>query len=1003
MTADRSGLSRVGIVPAKTRIPAPTGLVRPRLSSRLVELWNYPATLTVGPAGYGKTTLLAQTAAAARSVDIPVAWYQASASESSNEDLLKHLGHTLRSALQVSASAPAWRTVDEAAECLETWVDRRTLLVIDDLHFLAGTSAEASLERLIGYLPSDVHLLAASRSVPGWNMSRLRLSSMVLEVSAEDLRFRLWEVDRLFREHYGQPLAPEDCAELERRTEGWVGGLALFHLATRGRTSADRHQVLTKLAHRPRLLREYLAHNVLAGLPPELHEFMVRTSVLGMLSPSICDGLLDRVGSEAILREIEKRQLFLTSTDDGETWRFHEVLRSLLESVLVETIGEAATRAERTRAGHLLEACGAWPDALHAYCRAEDWDAVRKLLVDRGPEMVEGELGWLDVLPAAIRAQDPWALLAIARHHVATGRWQSAIESYKSAEAASVGQWLASTCERERLSLTAWFKPHEENLPTTAGAPAWASRLRRGLHRDPLGASGPDEPTAGEPLDVLARGALALAAGRPDVAAPIFSALAIGETDAAGALARIGLAISRWCLGQLGDDEEILFAVEALQCVPVPLVVTLGDAVVRRDLDAIVALLTDVEKVRPRAENPWLFAACQLAFGLAGLARLTGQGGGTLAADAAVRHLRHAAECFASLGCEVLRSWALAFLAAAMCFRSDPAAITEVVQEASRAARLSACPGAHRLALYVLRSLGSDHQANEGGLMSADTFDLGSKLWSEPGPAASILGRAPSAPNRSPLPMAARAPGVLIEMRCFGSFILCVDGRPIDLGAARPKSRSLLRWLAVAGGSPIHRETIIAALWPDDDQPTATRKLHVTVTSLRRLLDGVESQRTRPLVLREGQSYRLDMAADVRVDVVEFARLLSEAETAHGRGEFDSTMEALEAALDQYTGDLLPEEGPAEWVIEARERLRIQAGDAAGRLAELLNDTHASMPRVITCCERGLRIDRYADGLWKRLIASHESSGDLARAARLRSQYSEMLAELGISGPLLPK
>ena len=185
----------------------------------------------------------------------------------------------------------------------------------------------------------------------------------------------------------------------------------------------------------------------------------------------------------------------------------------------------------------------------------------------RGPEMVEGELGWLDVLPAAIRAQDPWALSAIARHHVATGRWQSAIESYKSAEAASVGQWLASTCERERLSLTAWFKPHEENLPTTAGAPAWASRLRRGLHRDPLGASGPDEPTAGEPLDVLARGALALAAGRPDVAAPIFSALAIGDTDAAGALARIGLAISRWCLGQLGDDEEILFAVEALQCV----------------------------------------------------------------------------------------------------------------------------------------------------------------------------------------------------------------------------------------------------------------------------------------------------------------------------------------------------------------------------------------------------------------------------------------------------
>jgi len=240
-------------------------------------------------------------------------------------------------------------------------------------------------------------------------------------------------------------------------------------------------------------------------------------------------------------------------------------------------------------------------------------------------------------------------------------------------------------------------------------------------------------------------------------------------------------------------------------------------------------------------------------------------------------------------------------------------------------------------------------------------------------------------------------------MQCFGSFKLCVDGRPIDLGAARPKSRSLLRWLAVAGGGPVHRETITAALWPDDDQQAATRKLHVTVTSLRRLLGAVESQRTGPLVVREGQSYRLGLAADVRVDVIEFARLVSEAETALSRGQFDSATEAFEAALDQYTGELLPEEGPADWVIEARERLRIQAADAAGRLADLLNDTHAAIPRVIACCERGLQMDRYADGLWKRLIASHESSGDLAKAARLRSRYSEMLAELGISGPLLPK
>ena len=227
-------VAKGGIVTAKTRLPVLTGLDRPRLTGRLADVWTCPATLVLGPAGYGKTTLIAQMAAAARTAGLPVAWYQAGTSESSPKDLLRHLGYSLRCCLQLAGSDDPWETVEEAAADLEEWTDRPTLLVIDDLHVLGGTPAELALEQLIGYLPSNVHLLAASRVAPGWNMPRLRISATVLEISAEDLRFRLWEVDRLFREHYEQPLPPEECAELERRMEGWAGGLALFHLATRG-------------------------------------------------------------------------------------------------------------------------------------------------------------------------------------------------------------------------------------------------------------------------------------------------------------------------------------------------------------------------------------------------------------------------------------------------------------------------------------------------------------------------------------------------------------------------------------------------------------------------------------------------------------------------------------------------------------------------------------------------------------------------------------------------
>lgn len=977
-------------MPAKTRAPAQTGLERPRLMGRLAELWTHPAALTIGPAGYGKTTLLTHMAATTRAAGGAVAWYQASTSESSAADLLRHLEHTLRSALRPDQPGAPWLTVEDAAEQLESWADRRTLLVIDDLHVLSGTAAEGALEQLIGYLPENVHLLVASRVVPGWNMSRLRISAMVVEINAEDLRFRLWEVDRLFREHYGQPLAPEECAELERRTEGWAGGLALFHLATRERTSADRHRVLARLADRPRQLREYLTHNVLAGLPDDLHEFMVRTSVLGCLNGPLCDGLLDRPGGEAMIQEIERRQLFLTSTDDGETWRFHEVLRSLLESVLVERIGEAAARVERGRAGHLLEAAGAWPEALHAYCRAEDWDAVRKLLVDRGGEMVEGELGWLDVLPAALSAQDPWVLLALARRHVATGRWQSAIEHYKAAELASFGHVLAARCQRERLVLTGWFIPHEDTAPAAAGAPIWASRLRRGLHREPLTAAGTDQPITGDPADLLARAALALVAGRPDAAGHLFDAATRG-TEVVSAFARVGAATARWCTGAPTEVEESSLVVEALRSVPVPLVVALGDAVVRRDLNAVTALLSEAEKVWPRAENPWLYATAQLAIGLANLARLASEDDpGPFSSDVSMHHLRHAAECFEILGAEVMRSWALAFLSAALALQEESEAADSVARLAIQVSRGAASPGAARLAGQVLDRLGPGAGADDDlpSSRADQVVDLAARLWST-----GVPRRVERKPEVKREPGPGPTSGV-VEMHCFGRFEMAVDGVQSDLGTVRPKSRSLLRWLAMEEGRPVHRETITAGLWPNDDLTAATRKLHVAVTSLRQLLGGIEAKRGAPLVVREGQSYRLGLASDVNVDVVDFTRLMAEADS--GRSSLGSAADAIEEALHLYAGDLLPEEGPADWVVEPRERLRLRAAEGAARLVDVLTEIGAPPARLITACERGLRIDRYSDALWKRMICVHESCGDVAKAARLRAQYASVLAELGV-------
>ena len=267
------------VVSAKVLIPQVNSLARERVDGLLDRIWQYRVGLVVAPAGSGKSTLLAGFSATA---NVPVAWYRAESWDAKTVTLLNHLCSAFTAALGPIPNG--WDSVETAARALEAWGGRRALLVIDDLHTLEDTPAELTLERLIDYAPPSITFLIGSRALPGFNLSRLRVSGSLLEIGSEDLRFRSWEVERLFRDFYREPLPPEELAELARRTEGWAAGLQLFHLATTGKSALERRRILTALGTRSRLTREYLTRNVLDQLPTDLRWFLVRTCVMTRLT-----------------------------------------------------------------------------------------------------------------------------------------------------------------------------------------------------------------------------------------------------------------------------------------------------------------------------------------------------------------------------------------------------------------------------------------------------------------------------------------------------------------------------------------------------------------------------------------------------------------------------------------------------------------------------------------------------------------------------------------------
>ena len=504
-------------------------------------------------------------------------WYRAETWDADEASFVRHLEAALRSVLPDLPGG--WTSIEDVAKALDARPEPAAALVIDDGHALEGTAAEGALGRLVDYAPEWLAVIVASRVPPSINLPRLRVSGELLELGPDDLRFRAWEVEQLFRDVYHDPVLPGDLAVLARRTEGWAAGLQLFHLATRGRSADERRRVLSGAEMSGRLLREYLAQNVLFGLPEDLREFLVDTCVLGRLSGPLCDRLRGTTGSGALLDELARRSVFTVPVEDAEdAFRYHEVLRQHLDRMLVEAIGEAEARARHAKAGSVLEADGALPEALRAYCRAEDWDAVRRLLGGQGERLAATEQsGWVDAVPPAIERHDPWVALAAARRARNDGRWSSAIDGYVRAEAAFGPARAADAPRRERQRIAAWLDPVAMPTPDAIGT------LRTGLVREPV-LSARDAARLDDSSAPVARGLLHLAAGEVATAQRMLEGAAdAGEAGAiACAAARLGAVVAARLGGRDWDARAMDRAVEEAERAGSPWLARLGRSLALR-------------------------------------------------------------------------------------------------------------------------------------------------------------------------------------------------------------------------------------------------------------------------------------------------------------------------------------------------------------------------------------------------------------------------------------
>jgi DNA-binding SARP family transcriptional activator len=177
----------------------------------------------------------------------------------------------------------------------------------------------------------------------------------------------------------------------------------------------------------------------------------------------------------------------------------------------------------------------------------------------------------------------------------------------------------------------------------------------------------------------------------------------------------------------------------------------------------------------------------------------------------------------------------------------------------------------------------------------------------------------------------------------------------------------------------VHRERLIDTLWPDAPTGAGTHRLHVAASTVRQCFAALGLGDRA--VQRQGDAYRLALPL-VWFDLAEFDRRLQRAHRSASLSDWSSV-------LDLYVGELLPEVGPAEWVLPERERLRLAAADAAVQVAGLARDAEA-----MRAAHRAVELDPLRDSSWSLLAGLQHDQGDPTAAAATRREHARVCADL---------
>jgi LuxR family maltose regulon positive regulatory protein len=564
---------RVGLdVPIETKFHAPglraEWVERAELVQYLAGAAAAKLVLVDAPAGFGKTTLVAQWRASPAE-SRPFAWLSLDDGDNDPGRLWWHIMHALQRACPPLGGEQILHDLrvqvpDITGTVLPILVNQLAalaepvVLVLDDHHVITEPSCHDQIAFLLLHLPLTVQVVLITRTDPPVPLARLRAAGEMVELRVRELRFAAAEAAAVVHAISAAELSAPDLAVLVERTEGWPAGLHLAALSLRGHQSPSAF--VRQFTGNNRFIVDFLAEEVLSRQPAEIQQFLARTAILGRFCAPLCDAVAGSANAAEILQILERENLFVVPLDEIRQWyRYHNLFAQVLRGHLARTEPDHIPALhERASAWHRRS--GSADEAISHALAAGDLAGAIDLIAGHWYDYVDsGQLatvrGWMRALGDSAIGADP-----VAAHCAA---WAATL----SGDQESVRRWLPVIAAAQRV----------EPLPDGMRSLKFSATLLQGVYgfdglrvmRESAAAAAGLEDDPASPWYALAKAALGLSlylSGEPSSAeGPLEEAV---SSESAIPLVRMlsmsALSLTAVELGKLPRAQELAHAARSL-------------------------------------------------------------------------------------------------------------------------------------------------------------------------------------------------------------------------------------------------------------------------------------------------------------------------------------------------------------------------------------------------------------------------------------------------------